>query len=997
MAVQNQSHPTTDHGYRRPRSGKGGSKDGASQVVSKRNPRNIITFGTWNVRSMFEPGKLHNINQEIQRLNVDILGISETRWTDSGSFPTNNGMIYYSGNNDINHRNHRNGVAVIVSKRLLPFIRNFTPVSDRLIFLQLQINATVKLNILQTYAPTADKSDEEIESFYQQIEQILKSIKSRDVTVILGDFNAKIGQGKSGKYVGEYGLGIRNERGDRLLQFCQENDLVITNTFFKLPKRRLYTWTSPQDNDYRIARNQIDFILVNERFRNSIKSVKTYPGADISSDHNPLIARMHIKFKKLVQKTDTDQIDTSRLQNLQIKEELKRRVNNNLKLLSNNNTEDIENKWQNLKMSLIEPAKKLLKKEKARHKQEWITDKILELMEKRRLAKDKCRQKYKEIHKQIRTEIRAAKETYYRKKCQEIEELQAKYDIFNVHKKVKELANIQNRKHPNVLQNANGEIITDLEEKLKTWKNYVEELFDDERQKPDLNRDGDEGPEITKAEIKYAIKTIKTGKAPGPDELPSEILKLVEDESMDTLVDLFNLIYKKGIIPKEWLLSTFVTIPKKAHAKECTDHRTISLMSHTLKIFLKVIHNRIYKKLEMDISDTQFGFRSGLGTREALFALNVMSQRCLDINQDMYLCFIDYNKAFDRVRHDHLMKLLEEKNLDRRDIAIILNLYYNQRASIRVERQSSEEIEIKKGVRQGCILSPLLFNVYSENIINKAFSDQTIGIKINGIPINNLRYADDTVLIAETAEDLQILVDRIVEYSEQYGLSLNIKKTKVMLISKTTPNFREIYVHGEAIERVRKYNYLGTSINENNESSEEIKIRIEKARAIFTRMKRVFTARDLSLEIKVRLVRCYILSVLFYGMETWTLKKADTKKLEAFEMWIYRRILKISWTERVPNEEVLRKMNKEKEVLLTIKKRKLQYLGHVMRGEKYQLLQLIVQGKIVGKRSIGRRRNSWMKNLREWYNCSNNQLFRSTVSKIRIALMIANLRNEDGT
>ena len=364
------------------------------------------------------------------------------------------------------------------------------------------------------------------------------------------------------------------------------------------------------------------------------------------------------------------------------------------------------------------------------------------------------------------------------------------------------------------------------------------------------------------------------------------------------------------------------------------------------------------------------------------------------MNQNIYMCFIDYNKAFDKVRHDHLMRLLIEKKLDKR---IISKIYYNQKANIRIEQETSEEIEIKRGVRQGCILSPILFNLYSEDIVNRALSGQDMGIKINGITINNLRYADDTVVIAETSEDLQILINRIVECSEEYGLSLNINKTKMMVVSKSPQNFLDITVHDQRIERVRKYNYLGTVINENNDSSEEIKIRVEKARATFTKMKKVFCGRDLSLQLKIRLVRCYVLSVLFYGMETWTLKKIDTKRIEAFEMWIYRRMLRISWAERVTNVEVLRRMQKEKELVLTIKERKLQYLGHVMRGDKYRLLQLIIQGKVIGKRSIGRRRHSWLRNLREWYNSSNYQLFRSGESKIRIALMIAKLRNEDGT
>lgn len=249
-------------------------------------------------------------------------------------------------------------------------------------------------------------------------------------------------------------------------------------------------------------------------------------------------------------------------------------------------------------------------------------------------------------------------------------------------------------------------------------------------------------------------------------------------------------------------------------------------MTHTLKAFLNVIHNRIYRRLEEDISDTQFGFRNGLRTREALFALSVMSQRCLDINQDIYACLIDYNKAFDRVRHDQLIEILLRKKLDLRDIRIISNLYYDQKVIVRVEDRTYEEIEIRSGIRQGCILSPILFNLYSKSIMNKALDDQSKGIKINGITINNLRYADDTVLLAETLEDLQAIINKIVEVSEEYELTLNTNKTKYMLITKSTLDNSNMYVKDQPIERVRKYNYLGTVINEDNNSSQEIRIRI---------------------------------------------------------------------------------------------------------------------------------------------------------------------------
>jgi len=119
---------------------------------------------------------------------------------------------------------------------------------------------------------------------------------------------------------------------------------------------------------------------------------------------------------------------------------------------------------------------------------------------------------------------------------------------------------------------------------------------------------------------------------------------LTNSTCITRLTKLFNTIYDTGHIPNDWLQSTFVAIPKKPNAKKCNEYRTISLMSHTLKIFLKVIHTRIYKKAEKHMSQEQFGFCNELGTREALFSIQILVQRCRDINQKVYLCFIDFER-----------------------------------------------------------------------------------------------------------------------------------------------------------------------------------------------------------------------------------------------------------------------------------------------------------------------------------------------------------------
>ena len=379
-----------------------------------------------------------------------------------------------------------------------------------------------------------------------------------------------------------------------------------------------------------------------------------------------------------------------------------------------------------------------------------------------------------------------------------------------------------------------------------------------------------------------------------------------------------------------------------------------------------------------------------------MFSFNVLAQRCLEVNQPLYVCFLDYNKAFDKVRHDLLFKLLRRRNLDQRDVNIIIQLYCSQTAIIREGNAVSEEIKIRRGVRQGCVLSPVLFNTYSEEAIQNALSEVTAGIKVNGQIVNNLRFADDTLLLAGSLEELQFLIDRVVVGSEKSGLTLNIKKTCFMVISKEKSQ-GNLIINGEVIQRVHKCRYLGTIFSDSSDCSQEIKARIGQARSAFNQMRNVLCNRDLRLTLRIRLLKCYVFSVLFYGMEAWTLKQDTIKRLEAFEMWAYRRILRVSWMKKVTNLEILRRIDKWKEIINTEKICKLQYLGHIMRGERYHLLQEILQGKIEGRRSVGRRRISWLDNLKNWFNCSSSELFSASRSKDRIAMMIAKLLRGDGT
>lgn len=184
---------------------------------------------------MFERGKIHNTIQEMKRLRVNVMGISEMRWPGAGRCDVSEYNVHYVGGDD---RKHRNGVGVILSKGIADRVLGVVPLSDRMMLVKLRSNL-FNTKIIQIYAPTADKPEEEIEQFYETLRRALKYTKGNEMCIIMGDFNAKIGRGSVEGIVGEHGLGERNERGDRLVQFCREEDFIIMNTWFRLPPRRL--------------------------------------------------------------------------------------------------------------------------------------------------------------------------------------------------------------------------------------------------------------------------------------------------------------------------------------------------------------------------------------------------------------------------------------------------------------------------------------------------------------------------------------------------------------------------------------------------------------------------------------------------------------------------------------------------------------------------------------------------------------------------------------
>ncbi|GFO12907.1 retrovirus-related pol polyprotein line-1 [Plakobranchus ocellatus] len=199
----------------------------------------------------------------------------------------------------------------------------------------------------------------------------------------------------------------------------------------------------------------------------------------------------------------------------------------------------------------------------------------------------------------------------------------------------------------------------------------------------------------------------------------------------------------------------------------------------------------------------------------------MLMERCIEIQKDLHLCFIDYSKAFDKVRNVELFRMLEKLDIDGKDLRVIRNLYWDHTASVRIEGEHSDFKPIKRSVRQRCVMSPELFTLYSEIILRNL--EGISGLKIKGENLNNPRYADDTVLIAESGKQLQKLLDTVVLESERMGMSLSVKKMECMVISKKSSNSKcNLVSKGNKIKQVTTFKYLGYLITSDGRCTSEI-------------------------------------------------------------------------------------------------------------------------------------------------------------------------------
>lgn len=475
---------------------------------------------------------------------------------------------------------------------------------------------------------------------------------------------------------------------------------------------------------------------------------------------------------------------------------------------------------------------------------------------------------------------------------------------------------------------------------------------------------------FSKENIERTIDDLKKDKCTGNDGISAEMIIYGKESLSEILTFMFNEIIRTQQIPKQWRETTITLIHKKGKKDDLNNYRPISNISTIYKLFSKTIYRNIKQDFNNKQPREQAGFREGFSTTDHLQTMNQLIEKCNEFQQPIYFLFIDFSKAFDSVEHETIWTSLENQNMDPNVIRTIKNIYKNNVAQIKTE-STGRKFKITRGVRQGDPLSPPLFSAVLEDIFQKMNWKTKYGIRICGQLLNNLRFADDIVLISTKAKHIQEMTTELTSLCKNYGLQINKSKTKVM-----TNHIREdIILDHEKIEYIEDYIYLGQLKSFKDQEKKEINRRITNSWKQFWSLKQILEL-DQSVETRKYLFDSAILPVLTYGLQTLSLTTKSLDQLRICQSKMERKILRIRPSERIRNEDI-RNSTRIIDVIDRTKRQKWSWAGHISRLQDQRWTKLATKWRPESKRRTGRPNKRWSDDLcqinENWYSEAKNR------------------------
>ncbi len=435
-----------------------------------------------------------------------------------------------------------------------------------------------------------------------------------------------------------------------------------------------------------------------------------------------------------------------------------------------------------------------------------------------------------------------------------------------------------------------------------TWQKYYKSLLKENYDCPDNFKTELETLEmnakdiktldtpITDREILAAIRFLKNKKSPGPDSILNEMIKFSKHHMMPLLNKMFNFILENSCFPTTWKKGYIINIFKSNNPLDPSNYRGITLSSCLGKLFSSILNCRITEFLEGHglISKYQAGFRKDFRTSDNLFILSQLMKYYKEQDAPLYLCFIDLQKAFDKLWRPGLFAKLCNIGLGGNLYHTVKSMYLDNISAVKLDQlnKHTDFFPSEAGVRQGDSLSPTLFNIFINDML-KIFEDPICKpAHIKGLNIGCLAYADDLLICSESKEGLQEGLKRLHKYCTKWRLTINVKKSKIMLFNKAKKG--DFKIGTDSLEIVRHYKYLGLTIANNGKYCKAVSDIMNKAtKATFAIRSNLFAANISNIKSSLIAFNTLILPVLLYGSEIWA---ADIIEKEQRDLFSFKKV-----------------------------------------------------------------------------------------------------------
>ena len=579
---------------------------------------------------MLRPGGLRTLTSELRAAKNDITAVQETRWPGKDSMSSRDYMFYYSGKSIDSPREF--GTGFIVFGNAKNAVMGFDPVDERLCTLRVR-GKFFNYTLINVHAPTEEKDNEEKELFYEKLVEVYDGAPRRDIKIILGDFNAKVGREDYYRpTIGKYSLHeTSNDNGLRVIDFAASRNMVVSSTYFEHKNIHKATWVSP--NGY--TKNQIDHVLIDGRHGSNVLDVKSCRGPNVDSDHYlvKVVFRAKISTQHTQQKA-LEKWDVKKLQNEGIKQQYVAKLEEKIIAGMVSEQRDVNGAWGQIRQNVESAAAEILGKRAGRKRNYWFDDECqVALNAKNAVRLRNLARPTRSGLAEYRSKRIFERKLFRRKKRQQEREVFVEIERFgnekqtrNFYRKVNEIKKGYSQQ-PLLCKDKSGLVLAEEERCIRRWAEYFKELLNPNNP-PVLDDEANDLPfhtaqpfiaEPTLQEVEDEILKLKNFKAPGIDNLPGELFKCGGNALCMEMHELIMRVWNGEEIPDEWKTGILCPIYKKGDKLECSNYRGIALLNIAYKIFANILHRRLLSYMESIVGEYQGGFREGRSTTDQLF------------------------------------------------------------------------------------------------------------------------------------------------------------------------------------------------------------------------------------------------------------------------------------------------------------------------------------------------------------------------------------------